>query len=294
MNTSPKLILNLRQRLLLFACITIIGYFISSIISYVLVNKAGGLTTPITRIAVMMQDVFALIVPALVTAVVITRRPADFLTVKTAPQFKHIIIAILTLIVATPAMNAVIHWNESITLPESMSAFEQSLKALEENSRQSVQILQGENTVLNLIVSILIVGVAAGFSEELFFRGTLQNLLHTGGYKSHTAIWITAIIFSALHLQFYGFVPRVLLGAYFGYVLIWTRSLWVPICVHAFNNIAYIVAQWVATAKGAESSQFDEIGATSSSWFFVPFSILLAAWGLTILYRDYRKSLTAD
>jgi membrane protease YdiL (CAAX protease family) len=235
-----------------------------------------------------------LIVPALVTAVVITRRPADFLTVKTAPQFKHIIIAILTLIVATPAMNAVIHWNESITLPESMSAFEQNLKALEENSRQSVQILQGENTVLNLIVSILIVGVAAGFSEELFFRGTLQNLLHTGGYKSHTAIWITAIIFSALHLQFYGFVPRVLLGAYFGYVLIWTRSLWVPICVHAFNNIAYIVAQWVATAKGAESSQFDEIGATSSSWFFVPFSILLAAWGLTILYRDYRKSLTAD
>jgi hypothetical protein len=85
-------------------------------------------------------------------------------------------------------------------------------------------------------------------------------------------------------------VPRILLGAYFGYVLIWTRSLWVPISVHAFNNIAYIVAQWVATAKGEPTSQFDEIG-TGSSWFFVPVSILLAVCGLTILYRDYRKNL---
>jgi membrane protease YdiL (CAAX protease family) len=289
MNSSPKLILNLRQRLLLFACIAIIGYFLASIISYVLTIKSG-LTTPTARIAVMMQDVFALVVPAIVTAVVITRRPAEFLAVKTAPQFKSIIIAILTLIAATPAMNLIIHWNESISLPESMSAFEQELKMLEESSRLSVQILQGENTVLNLIVSILIIGVAAGFSEELFFRGTLQNLIHTGGYKSHYAIWITAIVFSALHLQFYGFVPRILLGAYFGYVLIWTRSLWVPISVHAFNNIAYIVAQWVATAKGEPTSQFDEIG-TGSSWFFVPVSILLAVCGLTILYRDYRKNL---
>jgi hypothetical protein len=289
MNSSPKLILNLRQRLLLFACIAIIGYFLASIISYVLTIKSG-LTTPTARIAVMMQDVFALVVPAIVTAVVITRRPAEFLAVKTAPQFKSIIIAILTLIAATPAMNLIIHWNESISLPESMSAFEQELKMLEESSRLSVQILQGENTVLNLIVSILIIGVAAGFSEELFFRGTLQNLIHTGGYKSHYAIWITAIVFSALHLQFYGFVPRILLGAYFGYVLIWTRSLWVPISVHAFNNIAYIVAQWVATAKGEPTSQFDEIG-TGSSWFFVPVSILLTVCGLTILYRDYRKNL---
>lgn len=289
MNSSPKLILNLRQRLLLFACIAIIGYFLASIISYVLTIKSG-LTTPTARIAVMMQDVFALVVPAIVTAVVITRRPAEFLAVKTAPQFKSIIIAILTLIAATPAMNLIIHWNESISLPESMSAFEQELKMLEESSRLSVQILQGENTVLNLIVSILIIGVAAGFSEELFFRGTLQNLIHTGGYKSHYAIWITAIVFSALHLQFYGFVPRILLGAYFGYVLIWTRSLWVPISVHAFNNIAYIVAQWVATAKGEPTSQFDEIG-IGSSWFFVPVSILLAVCGLTILYRDYRKNL---
>ena len=51
-----------------------------------------------------------------------------------------------------------------------------------------------------------------------------------------TVIWITAILFSAFHLQFYGFVPRMLLGAYFGYLLLWSKNIWLPICAHFFNN----------------------------------------------------------
>ena len=66
---------------------------------------------------------------------------------------------------------------------------------------------------------------------------------------SHVAIWVTAFIFSAIHVQFYGFVPRMLMGAMFGYVLAWTGSLWVPIVMHFVNNGIAVVSYQISAVS---------------------------------------------
>lgn len=78
-------------------------------------------------------------------------------------------------------------------------------------------------------------------TEEFFFRGALQRLIGKWNPNPHFVIWNAAILFSAFHLQFYGFIPRMLLGAYLGYLLLWTRSIWIPIFAHFINNATAVI-----------------------------------------------------
>lgn len=78
-------------------------------------------------------------------------------------------------------------------------------------------------------------------TEEFFFRGALQRLIGKWNPNPHFVIWSAAILFSAFHLQFYGFIPRMLLGAYLGYLLLWTRSIWIPVFAHFINNATAVI-----------------------------------------------------
>ena len=136
----------------------------------------------------------------------------------------------------------------------SLSAFENVARALEDAAFTTMKNLLANDSVAALAVNILIVGVLAGISEELLFRGCFQRLLTTGGVNKHLAVWIVAICFSAMHFQIFGFVPRTLLGAYFGYLLLWTRSLWVPVAAHILNNVMFVISAWLQIrTEGIES-----------------------------------------
>jgi membrane protease YdiL (CAAX protease family) len=251
-----KLSLTLGKRLAFFACITAFCLIVTSVIVGFISYKAGTSSVPMMRIAAVLQDVFLFIVPALVTAILITRLPATFLAVDKKPKGLSIVIAIATMIVSIPAMNALITFNEGIHLPESMSALEAAMRQAEAAAQQSVATLLGGDTIGSLVVSVLIVGVLAGFSEELFFRGTFLRLLTTGNVNKHVAIWVVAFVFSAMHMQFYGFMPRMLLGAFFGYMMCWSGSLWLPIIMHVLNNSIYIIGEWSASGEDVSINTF--------------------------------------
>ena len=85
-------------------------------------------------------------------------------------------------------------------------------------------------------MNILIIAIMAGIGEELMFRGVIQKILIGWTKDIHLGILYTAIIFSTIHFQFYGFVPRMILGMVLGYLYIWSKSLWVPVIAHAINN----------------------------------------------------------
>jgi membrane protease YdiL (CAAX protease family) len=82
---------------------------------------------------------------------------------------------------------------------------------------------------------LFIIAVIPAIGEELFFRGLLQRKL-TENINPHLAIWISAMIFSAVHLQFLGFFPRMFLGAMFGYFYYWSKDLKTAIFAHFINN----------------------------------------------------------
>lgn len=276
------MLLTLRQRFILFICIALVGFFISGVISSLIIAKFGMQSTAAMRIAAVMQSLFQLIVPAIATAMIVTRRPATFLAIDRRIDLRLLLLAAIALITATPAMNRLIALNEAVTLPDSLAWLEQSLKQMEEQAAATIAVMQGGTSVGDLVMNILIIGVLAGLGEELFFRGTFLRLMTTGRINPHIAVWTVAVVFSAVHLQFYGFVPRTLLGAYFGYLVVWTRCLWIPVIIHALNNIIYVSSEWIAARQGLDESA---INSYDGNLLVNAASVIITAALLVIIYR---------
>ncbi len=91
----------------------------------------------------------------------------------------------------------------------------------------------------------MVIAVVAGLAEELIFRGCLQQIMQQIVKNKHIAVWVTAFIFSAIHFQFYGFLPRMLLGALLGYLFLWSGNIWVPIIVHTANNVIGVITAYL-------------------------------------------------
>lgn len=282
-----KFNVKIAQRYFLFLCITLLGLIISSVIMGLLFKN--GLTTPKVRIATICQDIILFILPAIATAAIICCQPAKFLLIDNIGHFKWYILVFAVLICSIPVMNYIITWNENIQLPESMSTIAAMMKEGEENAQKLVQILVGGGNVGSLIMTLLIVAVLAGFSEEIFFRGTIQRLFITSKWNIHIAIWVTAFIFSAIHFQFFGFFPRLLLGAFFGYVMRWSGSLWPAVFAHIANNTGAGVATWMELKQSAPTaittigSKIDE---QPSDMFLVIASAVVTIFLIFICFKN--------
>lgn len=270
--------ITLGKRLLFLLFAFLIGYFVVALLSAFIVYKWGTDSTPAMRILTVMQDVFMFVAPAMLTAVICTRQPAQLLAVDRPLNLRLLILGVCVMICAMPALNCVIWLNGQLPLPEGIEA---TLRLMEDSAATMVITLQGEHTIPNLIMSVLIVGVFAGLSEELLFRGAFQRLMVTGGLNAHAAIWIAAAVFSLMHMQVYGFVPRMLLGAFFGYSLWWSRCLWLPIILHTLNNAVYVISQY---ASGGSESTIDTFGA-GSDFVYVVISVVMTGFGLMLMRR---------
>lgn len=194
----------------------------------------------------LVQGVLAFCVPAWLTARYSTDHPWHFLGLTERVGLRPFIGVLIVYVVALPAMNQLIVWNESIQFPEWASAIEKKLRDLEEAGSSATGKMLEMATWWDFVSTILIVGVVTGFSEELFFRGALQNIFIKSKVQTFVTVWTTALIFSTMHFQFFGFVPRVLMGAFFGYVFLWCGSLWPSIFAHALNNSLVVAGVWIS------------------------------------------------
>lgn len=224
-----------RQIIVLLAIVLL--FALLSLIPMYLFNRPGVDPWRMSIAMMVIQDVGIFIIPAFITARIFNNgRTVQTLMLDTFPGWSHLGMMLLIYIASIPIMNSIIEWNEGIRLPESMAGIEQWLRAQENMALQATELMMDIDSVGQLIVVILTVGLLTGIGEELIFRGSIQRLMIENRVNVHAAIWISAFIFSALHMQFYGFVPRMLLGAFFGYLVVCSGSLWLPILAHALNN----------------------------------------------------------
>lgn len=275
-----KFTISLGKRIGLFVLVTVLCYIITAVLAGVAVG-AFGMTAKVTRILAVVQDLMLFMVPALVTAMLITRLPATFLLLDRKPAPRLIVLGILVLVVSIPWMNFLVEWNMNISLPP---ALETAMRAAEGQARQMIEVMLGGYSAGSLVMGILLVGILAPLAEELFFRGAMLRLFTTGRMNVHLAVWLTALIFSALHGQVYGFVPRMLLGGIFGYAAVWSRSLWVPVLMHMFNNSTYVVNRYVT--HGAEET-YD-----GPTWVLLA-SLALTAAVIVLMWKARVRSLPA-
>lgn len=127
-------------------------------------------------------------------------------------------------------------WNESIHLPSFLQEFQQWALEKEKSMEALTLFLVDFQTVPEIILGFLVIALIAGISEEFFFRKLLQPRIMGLTGNPHVAIWVTAFLFSAIHMQFYGLIPRMILGALFGYYYYWTGRISLPAMAHVLNN----------------------------------------------------------
>ncbi|HEU5292356.1 MAG TPA: CPBP family intramembrane glutamic endopeptidase [Cyclobacteriaceae bacterium] len=134
------------------------------------------------------------------------------------------------------AISPITEWNMHFQFPEFMKEFGDWARIQEDKLMEMTKVLTNFNAPAEFVIGLLVVAVLPGIGEELVFRGLIQNELWRGSKNIHVAIWVSAFLFSAIHIQFFGFVPRLLLGALFGYLYYWSGNLLIPMVAHFFHN----------------------------------------------------------
>jgi uncharacterized protein len=147
-----------------------------------------------------------------------------------------------------------INWNNSVVFPE---PFEKIARGMEDKLQTITEFMINFDSPFQFAIGLVVVAIIPGIGEEFLFRGVLQNKILSMTQKPHVAIWTSAIIFSFIHFQFYGFVPRMLLGALFGYLYLWSGTLLVPIFAHFINN-AYTLIWMHLHQKGIINIEVDK------------------------------------
>ena len=220
-------------QLLLLSFLSIAGFVISAILYSILINTPLDSITSL-KITQLLQEILVFGLPAILAWRWLSGDPIKTLLTNTA-DIKSIIIAIIFIITIIPCIDVLSQWNKSLHLPYFLRELENSMIALEQQANNITETMLSVSTIWGLIANIVVIALAAAICEELFFRGGVQRIL-AGAFNYHIAVWLTAILFSAIHLQFGGFIPRLILGVSFGYIAIWSRSLYPSIIAHFINN----------------------------------------------------------
>ncbi|GAB3893103.1 hypothetical protein GCM10028803_06880 [Larkinella knui] len=185
------------------------------------------------------------LLPCLVYLRLIEHRPWSEFNVRPLPMVQSLgLIALLT-ITFMPFNGLMIEWNQNMDFPEMLAGLEEWMKQKEDQMTGLTTFLTNFTSPLDLVIALLVIAVIPGIGEEVLFRGMVQRKLAQWTGNVHVAIWLSALIFSAIHVQFYGFVPRALLGALFGYIYVWSGNIWVPILAHAVNNGFTVLMVWL-------------------------------------------------
>lgn len=149
---------------------------------------------------------------------------------------KVLIIIVVLGICFLIAISPITEWNMNFQFPEFMKEFGSWARTQEDKLMEMTKLLTNFSSTSSFVLGLVVIAVLPGIGEELVFRGLIQNELWRASKNVHVAIWASAILFSAIHMQFFGFVPRMLLGALFGYLYYWSGNLLIPMIAHFFHN----------------------------------------------------------
>jgi membrane protease YdiL (CAAX protease family) len=226
----------------------IIGLFITVAVSKLIflipfINSDSVLAS--IYVNTIAQSIFAIALPAFLIVAWTNIKPLNYLKLNrvTEPNIK-VVFTLLAFIFSYTFASFLTTWNKGVVLPEWMSQIEEAMRTMEDAALETTELLLSGKSVSSLILNLVVIAGFAAISEELFFRGAMQQFIHDKFKNGHTSVWIAAIIFSIVHFQFYGFLPRLFLGAILGYLFLYTKNLWIPILFHFINNALIIVVNF--------------------------------------------------
>ncbi len=221
----------------------------------------------------VINQIGMFILPPLLFAYLFSTHSGRYLKVSRSPSLMLLLLGGLSIFTLLPFINWLAEINSHMSFPDALAGIGEWMKAKEAQADQLTEVFLQVKSPAGLTLNLLVIALIPALGEELLFRGLLQRLLGEWTRNIHAGVIITAFIFSALHLQFFGFLPRFVLGLMLGYLLEITQSLWVPIFAHFVNN-ATLVILFYLHYNGFIATKMEDFGSTHN-YFVIAFSLLV-------------------
>jgi uncharacterized protein len=231
----------------------------------------------------VIQSFGLFIIPVLLAGFFFEGSSVRYLSLDKPSRWPVYLITLVLMYASLPFINWMVTANESMKLPEFMKGLEDWMKTTEEEAAKLTDVFMKMPTFGGFLFNLVMIALLPAIGEEFMFRGLLQRLLREWLGNIHIAIFISAFLFSAMHMQFYGFFPRMLLGIMFGYLFYWSGSLWVPVCAHFINNGSAVIFSYLGQ-HGFLQGDYENFGATENVFLIVVSGLATAA----LLYLVYR------
>ena len=199
--------------------------------------SAGLREGSILKYIQVSQQIALFIMPSIAIALMLRKGNESFLRIDRLPGSIPVFLVIMLALLILPVTSYIGILNSRMNLPDWLSGVEDWMKVKENNASDLTGLLIKSSGIGDLMINIFILAVLPSIAEEMIFRGILQQILCRVFRSGHAGIWITAVFFSAVHLQFFGFFPRLILGLSFGYLFFWTGNLWIAVIAHFINNV---------------------------------------------------------
>jgi membrane protease YdiL (CAAX protease family) len=247
-------------------------------------------TVRILKYFQVVQSFGLFIIPPIVVAYLFHGKISEYLHLNKVATFTTVFLVVILMFFATPFINFIGEINAQMHLPKWMSGIEEWMKESEDKAAVLTEAFLKVNTLGGLFFNLFMIAVLPAIGEELLFRGVIQRIFTRMTKNHHWGIWISAILFSALHLQFYGFIPRMLLGVLFGYLLVWSGSLWLPVIAHFINNGVATIAMYLID-KEIIKPEIEFIGSTSGSYYIAIISLLVVGIFLWLIKTQNQENV---
>lgn len=237
------------------------------------------------RIAQTLTTLFMFLLPPLLLAATERIKTTEFYGLK-IPPLQLLFLVFLIMMCALPVMEWVALANQKMVLPDFLKPVEEWMRRKEDEAMKMTVLLLTMRQVWDFIINILMIAMLPAIAEELLFRGGVQRSFLRMFGNPHVAIWLSAFIFSAIHMQFYGFFPRMFLGAAFGYMYLWTGSLWCSMFAHFLNNGYAVCVAWYLQLHHIPLSEADN--SSNFKWYGYIISLILTT--ILFLYLKQRTN----
>lgn len=200
------------------------------------------------------------------------------------PNMILFILAMLLMWLQLPIINQLAAFNNLLVFPDALKPLGNWMLAQEAQAAKLTELFLTMSSPVDFISSLLIMAFIPALGEELLFRATLQPMFVKWTGKPHLAIWITAFVFSFIHFQFFGFLPRFLIGGFLGYLFYWSGSIWYPFAAHFANNGLAVLVYFLHQHQLIPFTT-DNLGAGDFAYLHVLIAFLILPLGLWFFKR---------
>jgi hypothetical protein len=293
-----KLIFSLFIILATFLLTFLIGFLIAVPLFHIniadLTNVLTNYTDPenikFLKYLQTLQAIGLFILPAFIIGYAFHSKSIKYLKFEQI-TIRAIVFTIIILFASIPIINSLAFLNESMQFPDWLQGIESWMKEKEMSAQGLTEAFLKMDTFGSLYFNIIMIGILPSIGEELIFRGIFQRLFAEWTKNIHLGIIIAAFLFSAMHMQFYGFLPRFLLGILLGYLFYWSGSIWIPMLAHFVNNTTAVILYYFYADKMTDN--IENFGANQGSFIYLILGVIIVVPLLYLFYKENFKQVTS-